>query len=75
MNSVLEQDSMVDTFAHFHPLAQARLTCWNQYKNHRYSNLGSRIDYILVDVAMLPRVIRGPNLPGGSGPGTRQYFF
>eukprot|EP00939_MAST-03C_sp_MAST-3C-sp1_P000739 g739.t1 len=43
--------TMVDTFAHFHPRADGRFTCWNQYKNRRYENEGARIDYILVDDA------------------------
>ncbi|KAH8067706.1 double-stranded DNA 3'-5' exodeoxyribonuclease [Aureococcus anophagefferens] len=29
-----------------------RFTCWHQYHNKRYENVGSRIDYVLVDRAL-----------------------
>jgi len=47
--SVLEEDSMVDTFLACHPAAEERFTCWDQYRNKRFENVGARIDYVLVD--------------------------
>lgn len=54
-------DGMVDSFAEFYPKALGRYTClllrsssiilspgWDQYRNKRHENEGSRIDYILV---------------------------
>ena len=54
---ILGQDGMIDSFVAVHLGDQARLdqccpcpfTCWNQHRNCRYQNEGSRIDYILVD--------------------------
>jgi hypothetical protein len=43
---------LVDTFAAAHPHALERFTCWNQYTNKRFENLGARIDYILAPRAM-----------------------
>ena len=40
---------LVDSFTHLHPHAQARFTCWDQYKNRRYENQGTRIDGIYLD--------------------------
>jgi exonuclease III len=48
MEDVLAEDGMVDSFAEVHPETTGRFTCWDQYKNSRYRNEGSRIDYILV---------------------------
>ncbi|CAJ1364611.1 unnamed protein product [Effrenium voratum] len=46
---------MVDSFAEFYPEAQERFTCWDQYRNRRHENEGSRIDYVLVDRAFFER--------------------
>ena len=51
LHALIEQDSMVDSFAEMEPSARGRYTCWSQYLNERYSNCGSRIDYCLVDRA------------------------
>eukprot|EP00446_Apocalathium_sp_SHHI-4_P035180 CAMPEP_0177317982 /NCGR_PEP_ID=MMETSP0368-20130122/13829_1 /TAXON_ID=447022 ORGANISM="Scrippsiella hangoei-like, Strain SHHI-4" /NCGR_SAMPLE_ID=MMETSP0368 /ASSEMBLY_ACC=CAM_ASM_000363 /LENGTH=559 /DNA_ID=CAMNT_0018777377 /DNA_START=66 /DNA_END=1746 /DNA_ORIENTATION=+ len=51
LQSVLHEDGMVDSFTAFYPHAEERFTCWDQYKNKRHENMGSRIDYILVDKA------------------------
>jgi len=42
-------NGMIDSFAEFYPKAQERFTCWDQYRNRRHQNEGSRIDYIFVD--------------------------
>lgn len=59
----------VDTFAEVHPTAQDRFTSWNQMRNLRYSNTGSRLDYIICDRAAYDEglVIRSSSteLPGG----------
>eukprot|EP00605_Chrysophyceae_sp_TOSAG23-4_P000585 GSChrysophyteH1.ASY1.ANO1.662.1 assembled CDS len=52
MKSLLMTDNMIDAFAAARPYASDRFTCWNQYTNDRYSNIGSRIDYTLVDAAL-----------------------
>lgn len=49
LESLLQEDGMVDTFAELHPDALDRFTCWDQYRNRRYFNEGTRIDYVLVD--------------------------
>ena len=42
-----------DTFAICHPCATRRFTHWMQMANLRFSNKGSRLDYILCDEALL----------------------
>lgn len=49
IEGLLRQDEMVDAFAEYYPSAQGRFTCWDQYRNQRYENVGSRIDYTIVD--------------------------
>eukprot|EP00759_Apiculatamorpha_spiralis_P043600 PhF_6_TR40900/c0_g1_i1/m.61867 len=53
------EDGMVDTFALTHPAAQDRFTCWDQYRNKRYENTGTRIDFILVDSSLATSVVLG----------------
>ena len=68
-NTCLERQlhtPMVDVFAALHGTAQGRFTCWNQYKNQRYSNVGARIDYTIVDRALFDSVVR-PDEPRLSG--------
>jgi len=60
---VLRDDQMVDAFARLYPAAQGRFTCWDQYRNQRYENVGTRIDYTLVDQAFFDAYV----LPGGCG--------
>mmetsp|Transcript_7569 Transcript_7569/g.14005 ORF Transcript_7569/g.14005 Transcript_7569/m.14005 type:complete len:582 (+) Transcript_7569:61-1806(+) len=63
LQSVLHGDDMVDTFAEVHQHAQERFTCWDQYRNGRHENLGSRIDYILTDRSFfVQHVKRGADL-------------
>ncbi|KAF4692096.1 hypothetical protein FOZ62_023041 [Perkinsus olseni] len=45
----IREDGMRDSFRWAHPNGKDRFTCWDQYRNRRYINAGSRIDYILVD--------------------------
>mmetsp|Transcript_115183 Transcript_115183/g.215699 ORF Transcript_115183/g.215699 Transcript_115183/m.215699 type:complete len:568 (+) Transcript_115183:155-1858(+) len=66
LQSVLQEDGMVDSFAELYPAAEERFTCWDQYRNRRYQNVGSRIDYILVDQRLLERVQRGLDLDVGN---------
>lgn len=40
---------MMDSFAAINPKAEGRYTVWCQQTNDRFSNLGSRIDFIFVD--------------------------
>ena len=49
---LLQRRALVDVFALFFPRAQSRWTVFGQYTNDRYSNCGSKIDYILVDEAL-----------------------
>lgn len=53
LQSVIDEDGMVDAFRHFYPTAEARFTCWHQFTNRRYVNDGSRIDYTLIDKSLL----------------------
>eukprot|EP00053_Salpingoeca_punica_P012324 m.110342 g.110342 ORF g.110342 m.110342 type:complete len:739 (-) comp15914_c1_seq1:710-2926(-) len=61
-DSLLNEDKMIDSFVHFYPTAEGRYTCWDQYRNRRYENEGSRIDYIVVDGASSANLVRGPPL-------------
>lgn len=56
MKALLEEDGMVDVFRHMYPEAEGRFTCWHQQKNRRYVNEGGRIDFTLVDKAILDQV-------------------
>jgi exodeoxyribonuclease III len=62
LHSVLREDGMIDAFRHFYPEAEGRFTCWNQNKNRRYVNEGSRIDYTLVDRSLIGQVLPGEGL-------------
>jgi len=67
---ILQQDGMVDAFRHFYPSAQGRFTCWNQNKNRRYVNEGSRIDYTLIDASLLPLLQQGESVTAPRCPRT-----
>ena len=56
LDGLIDEDGMVDSFAELEPQAEGRYTCWCQYTNERYSNLGSRIDYCLVGAS--PRALQ-----------------
>ena len=45
----LLQTGWADVHAEVHPLAAERFSAWHQLRNHRFINLGSRIDYVLCD--------------------------
>ena len=49
VDSLVDEDGMIDTFRASFPNAEGRFTCFNQYTNRRYENEGARIDYILID--------------------------
>ena len=66
IDALTEEDGMVDTFSAVHPNAVDRFTCWEQYTNRRYENDGMRIDYIIVDACLAPRIVAGAPLPTGS---------
>lgn len=53
---------MADAFAELWGSARARFTCWDQYKNKRYTNEGARIDYTLVDRSLFDQHV----IPGVS---------
>ena len=57
--SLLLEDEMVDSFRFIHGKIKDRFTCWSQYTNARYSNSGSRLDYIFVDQSLLPQIEKG----------------
>ncbi len=59
LNTLLEDDGMVDPMRYFYPTAEARFTCWDQLTNQRYVNSGIRIDYTLIDKPLLDFVARG----------------
>ncbi|KAL7446789.1 hypothetical protein ACHAXM_011249 [Skeletonema potamos] len=68
MKTVLEEDGMVDVFRHVYPDAEGRFTCWHQQKNKRYVNEGGRIDFTLVDSALLDHVDTSGGLRCGTKP-------
>ncbi|KAJ8612513.1 hypothetical protein CTAYLR_003703 [Chrysophaeum taylorii] len=59
-NTADEEDfaPLVDVFALTYPRARDRFTCWDQYANKRYENVGARIDYVLVDPRLIGDVAR-----------------
>lgn len=59
LNNLLNEDRMIDTFRYYYPNAQSRFTCWNQHTNQRYSNIGARIDYMLIDKVLIPYLLKG----------------
>lgn len=59
LNQILNDDGMVDTMRHFYPDAKARFTIWDQFRNRRYENQGARIDFTIVDRALLLLVQKG----------------
>jgi len=65
IRAVIEEDKMIDSFAHFHGEASERFTCWDQYRNKRYENVGTRIDYFLVDHSLFSHAQRGAALASG----------
>ena len=62
LTSLLEADKMVDSFAALHPHARHRFTCWDQYRNQRYQNVGKRIDYLLLDESLYKHALPGAPL-------------
>eukprot|EP00760_Papus_ankaliazontas_P003344 PhM_4_TR11565/c0_g1_i1/m.85574 len=74
----METDSslqMIDTFTFCHDTASTkdRFTCWDQYRNRRYENVGTRIDFIYFsnngnnnnnNSGNCWKVCRGADLPG-----------
>jgi hypothetical protein len=59
LNTIIDEECMVDTFRHFYPSAEGRYTCWCQFTNKRYTNEGARIDYTFVDQSLLKYVLKG----------------
>mmetsp|Transcript_6922 Transcript_6922/g.21414 ORF Transcript_6922/g.21414 Transcript_6922/m.21414 type:complete len:391 (-) Transcript_6922:85-1257(-) len=51
-DELVGEDDMVDSFAALHPEARDRFTCWDQYRNQRHENKGSRIDFVFVDAPL-----------------------
>eukprot|EP00835_Amoeboradix_gromovi_P001867 NODE_95_length_21460_cov_0.300220.p6 type:complete len:368 gc:universal NODE_95_length_21460_cov_0.300220:17173-16070(-) len=49
----LIKHDLLDVYRHFHP-DNVKYTCWNTYLDTRPSNCGARIDYILINTALLP---------------------
>lgn len=43
LHDITHDDAMVDTFSFFHPEAQGRFTCWEQYTNGRCMCLGINV--------------------------------
>ena len=59
LNSIIDEDGMIDAFTYFYPEAEGRFTCWHQFTNKRYTNEGARIDFTLVDAALVPLLKKG----------------
>lgn len=60
LNTILESDNMIDAFRLLHPNVRGRFTCWNQQFNRRFENMGSRIDYTLIDSSIREYLDEGP---------------
>lgn len=59
-NQILSECSLTDSYLHANPagrsLGSERFTCWDQYRNERYGNVGARIDFIFTDKNVTPAV-------------------
>jgi hypothetical protein len=51
-------DVVFDSFERDHGDALDRYTCWEQYRQKRFENAGSRLDYIFVDHDLPIRTLR-----------------
>ena len=69
-DKLMSQCRLVDTYTQANPAGRSigseRFTCWDQYRNERYENKGSRIDYIFVDsdVVKSVRLVDDSDDPG-----------
>ena len=52
----VEENQFIDTFRMFHPDRKMAFTCWNTKMNCRANNYGTRIDYILASLALVPSI-------------------
>ena len=72
----LDELRMVDAFAALHPDAKERFTCWDQYRNKRHENIGSRIDAFFLDPGLfqkhspVPGVLDSATTIDGEDPNT-----
>ncbi|GFR24583.1 DNA-(apurinic or apyrimidinic site) lyase 2 [Trichonephila clavata] len=48
-----EETGIVDAFRHFYPNKKESYTCWNTKTGARFTNYGTRIDYILISRNLL----------------------
>ena len=59
-DKLLSECKLVDTYLHVNsaarPIGSERFTCWDQSRNDRYENRGTRIDYILADESVISSV-------------------
>lgn len=59
-DKLISECGLVDSYLQVNPagrqLTCERFTCWDQYRNERYENKGSRIDYIFVDKTIVDGV-------------------
>ncbi|KAH7640343.1 hypothetical protein HUG17_7810 [Dermatophagoides farinae] len=54
LQELLDDGRLVDAFRHMNGDVTGAFTCWNSQIGGRYTNYGSRIDYILVDRRLCP---------------------
>jgi exodeoxyribonuclease-3 len=59
---MVERSGFVDTFRHFHPLAQNCFSQWSVRTSNRPSNRGLRLDYFLTSKSMVEEATAGPKL-------------
>lgn len=52
-----KQRYFVDSYRHLYPDKTEQYTCWNTQLGCRVTNFGSRIDFIVVDVSLLPYLV------------------
>jgi exodeoxyribonuclease-3 len=55
--ATLRDGRLVDVWRHRNPLAKGAYTWWSYRAGERARNIGWRIDYIVADAALLPRIL------------------
>ena len=56
VKKMMSVDNMIDVHRAIHPDMKFRYTCWRQDKNRRFENIGSKLDYFVIDASLRENV-------------------